>query len=214
MLLSQIGAISSKDITKPARGTKNRRFALVFRPLLAALYASTRNTEKLKTWLDYEERFRNLAPRLQHSRIDDQTGAAGEHWRIAGLTNDKEALHEFDTLCTIAGRKATEALKENSSFSDSLDHKDPRIRWYRLLKTHSTSYERGPSGYETNEDGSKQWSHVGTISNIGEGSANLCFWLEAHFPITQPWYKTLYEDYGKGIIVGVILIVVSSIFVA
>ncbi len=153
-----------------------------------------------------------LAQRLQHSRIDDQTGAAGEHWRIAGLTNDDEAHHEFDTLCIIVGRKITDVLKESDSFSEVLNHKDPKIRWYRLLKNHSTSYDRGVSGYQTEDDGSKGWVHTGTISNLGEGSANLCLWLEAHYPITQPWYKTLYEDYGKEIVVGAILIIISAIF--
>lgn len=166
----------------------------------------------MKTWLDYEERFKRLSPRLEHSRIDAQTGAAGEHWRVVGLTNDKEALHEFDTLCTIAGRKATDVLKGNGSYSEILDHEDPKIRWYRLLKIHSTSYDHGLSGYQTEDDGSKGWIHAGTISNIGEGSANLCLWLEAHCPITQSWYKTLYEDYGKEIIVGIILIIISAIF--
>ncbi|MBQ0799419.1 MAG: hypothetical protein KBT63_09035 [Porticoccaceae bacterium] len=179
---------------------------------MAALYAHKKVVDSLETWLDYEERFKELASRLQHSRIDDQTGAAGEFWGVSGLTNDKEALHEFDTLCTIVGRKITDVLTESDSFSEILNHKDPKIRWYRLLKNHSTSYYRSVPGYQTEDDGSKGWIYAGTISNIGKGSANLCLWLEAHFPITQPWYRTLYGDYGKEIVIGVILIIISAIF--
>ena len=47
---------------------------------------------------------------------------------------------------------------------------------------------------------------------VESARAALCLWLEAHFPITQSWYKTLYEDYGKEIIIGIILIVISAIF--
>lgn len=168
----------------------------------------------MKTWLDYEERFKEIAPKLQDSHIDEQTGAAGEHWRVAGLTNNREALHEFETLCTIVGKKATEVLKEDISFAKILEHPEPKIRWYRLLKTHSTSYEPGTPGYQIEEDGSKGRLHHGTISNIGKGSANLCLWLEAHFPITQPWYVTLYEDFGKEIIIGVILILITAVIAA
>jgi hypothetical protein len=85
------------------------------------------------------------------------------------MTSDKEALHEFDTLCTIVGRKASGVLDKASSYSEILDHKDPKIRWYRLLKHHSASYLPGTSGYETGEDGRKDWLHTGTISTVGEG---------------------------------------------
>jgi hypothetical protein len=112
------------------------------------------------------------------------------------------------------GRKATETLVGSNDYSEILDHKDPKVRWFRLLKKHSTSYQRGNSGYQTGNNEDKEWIHTGTISNIGYGSANLCLWLEAHFPITQPWYKTLYEDYGKEIIIGIILIIISAIFAA
>lgn len=168
----------------------------------------------MKTWLDYEERFKKLAPSLQHSRIDDQTGAAGEYWRIAGFSGNEEVIHEFETLSAIVGRAASEVLKGNNQYSEIMEHKDPKIRWYRLLKNHSKSYSAGLSGYQTEEDGSKGWIHAGTISNIGNGSANLCLWMEAHFPITKPWYLRLYDDYGREIIIGIILIIISAIFVA
>ena len=36
----------------------------------------------MKTWLEFEERFRVIAAPLQYLRIDFQWGAAGEYWRL------------------------------------------------------------------------------------------------------------------------------------
>ena len=47
---------------------------------------------------------------MQHTRLDDQTGAAGEYWRLtAGF--DREAEKQFETLSELAGALLTEALK-------------------------------------------------------------------------------------------------------
>ena len=165
----------------------------------------------MDTWINFESRFKELAPRLQSSRIDDQTGAVGEYWRLSGVNNDREAEQEFQTLCSIAGNHITEVLGGIEAYSIILDNEDPKIRWYRLLKEKSPSYSRGPSGYQIEDDGSKGWIHGGTISHICEGSANLALWLHANHPITQHWAKTFYQDYGKEIIVGAVLIIISSI---
>lgn len=168
----------------------------------------------MKNWLDFEKRFKELAPDLKNSRIDDQTGAAGEYWRVAGISANRESIQEFETLCMITGRELTNALKDKEQYSKIIDHEDPKIRWYRLLKMHSQSYHRDISGYQTEEDGSKGWIHGGSISNIGNGSANLCLWLEAKHPITMPWHERLYEDYGREIVIGIILIIISAIITA
>ncbi len=166
----------------------------------------------MDNWLNFESRFKELAPRVQYSRIDDQTGAAGEYWRIAGGNNDQEAELEFETLCSLAGNHITEVLGGIEAYDAMLNHEDPKIRWYRLLKQKTTSYSRSSSGYQIEDDGSKGWIHGGTISRIGEGSANLALWLHANHPIKQYWVKTLYQDYGKEIVVGVVLIIASAVF--
>lgn len=162
----------------------------------------------MDTWINFESRFKELAPRLQYLRIDDQTGAAGEYWRLSGVNNDREAEQEFQTLCSIAGNHITEVLGGIEAYSIILDNEDPKIRWYRLLKEKSPSYSRDPSDYQIEDDGSKGWIGGGSISRIGEGSANLALWLHANHPITQHWAKTLYQDYGKQIIVSVVVIII------
>ncbi|WP_257969817.1 hypothetical protein [Vibrio parahaemolyticus] len=55
----------------------------------------------MNSWLDFEHRFRTLAPVLQYHRLDDQTGAAGEWWRVAG--QPCKSVEEFELLCELAG---------------------------------------------------------------------------------------------------------------
>jgi len=162
----------------------------------------------MKSWLDLEERFRNLALSLRYVRIDEQTGAAGEHWRIAGSAAN-ESIRQFELLCNLAGQQITE-LKVCSE--EILNHPDPKIRWYRLLKEVSPSYKTGISGYQTNDEGENLgWIHTGSISDIGEASANMCLQLHQTHPIKPKWYEILYRDYAIQIIIGLILLVAGAV---
>ena len=80
---------------------------------------------KLPTWDELAARFSQLEPALQFSRIDGQTGAAGEHWRIAGAP----ARDHFS-----ARRRVTDPLS-NACFSgfDRRPRKDP-MSFDRLLR--------------------------------------------------------------------------------
>lgn len=163
----------------------------------------------MKTWLDFESRFRELSPALQQARIDNQTGAVGEYWRIAGISPNKEAVRQFELLCNLSGQQITEL---HACSAEILNHEDPKIRWYRLLKNTSASYERGISGYQSDEEGnSLEWIHGGTISNICESSANLCLQLHSTHPIKQKWHEIVYQDYGKQIVIGIILLLIGGV---
>src|SRR5258708_6254163 len=91
----------------------------------------------MKSWLDLEQRFRNLAPSLQHSRLDAQWGAAGEYWRLAGV-GVTPATHEYEILSTVAGQLLEKVLRPNEETEKALlGIADARTRWYNLLKSQS-----------------------------------------------------------------------------
>ncbi len=90
----------------------------------------------MKTWLDFESRFRELSPSLQRARIDEQTGAAGEIQSIVilpfeNITGDEQydnlvaGMHSL--LCSDIGRisglrvisKTTSKLYKGSALSAS-----------------------------------------------------------------------------------------------
>ena len=58
----------------------------------------------MPSWEHFEQRFSRLEEALQFSRIDGQTGAAGEYWRIAGPPNP-EAEDRFIALTGMASAK-------------------------------------------------------------------------------------------------------------
>jgi hypothetical protein len=162
----------------------------------------------MKTWLDFESRFRGLSSVLQHARIDDQSGSAGEYWRIAGITSNSEAIRQFELLCNISGQQITEL---QACSDEILNHEDPKIRWYRLLKNTSAIYERDNPAYKCDDEGNNLgWLYGGTISNICESSANLCLQLHSSHPIKLKWHEVLYQDYGKQVIIGIILLIIGG----
>src|SRR5260370_39532275 len=59
---------------------------------------------KLPTWLELEQRFKELEPALQFSRIDGQTGSAGEYWRIAGSAG-RDAEDRFNAVAAMASAR-------------------------------------------------------------------------------------------------------------
>ena len=100
----------------------------------------------MDTWINFESRFKELAPRLQSSRIDDQTGAVGEYWRLSGVNNDREAEQEFQTLCSIAGNHITEVLGGIEAYSIILDNEG-----YAWSLTSVVSEENKPANDSANE---------------------------------------------------------------
>ena len=162
----------------------------------------------MESWLEFEKRFRELAPKLTHARIDDQSGDAGESWRIAGTATNNETIKEFELLCAVAGGKL-----ENLKFPEEiLNHKDPKVRWYRLMKSNSANYQHGHVGEMSTSSGEHLgFVYGGTIQEIGVCAANLCLALHPSHPLKTKWYKTIYKDYGPQIIGGVILLLIGGV---
>lgn len=169
--------------------------------------------KSMQTWLDFETRFRALAPALQFVRLDAQWGAAGEYWRIAGGGNSP-VIQQFEILAAYAGQQLAKALElAGESTSPLLQVEDPKHRWYRMLKESSPAFGDLSYGEQRNDDGSSAgFIYTGTIHPFAEASANLCLSLHASHPLKEKnskWHW-FHENYGKALIVGGILALVGA----
>lgn len=140
----------------------------------------------MKSWLDYEDRFRRLSQPLQYLRLDFQWGHSGEYWRLCGMEFNAN-VRQFEGLLELAGRALEECSKTYSeleriiSLEDSYKHK-----WYRALKELSGEFKFEFFGEVQDDHGET----VGTVyssglSNITEASANLCLNFHARFPLKE-----------------------------
>lgn len=167
----------------------------------------------MKSWLDLEQRFRNLVPALQHVRLDAQWGAAGEYWRLAGggLT---PASHEYEILSALAGQMLELVLRKSVDAEKLLlDISDPKVRWYNLLKTNSPFFGDRSYGEQLHEDGSSAGSiFTGTLSRPTEAAAVLCLSLQVSHPITErkSKWQWVHEHYIRAIVIGSVLALIGA----
>jgi hypothetical protein len=166
----------------------------------------------MRTWLDLESRFRSLAPKLKSGRLDAQWGAAGEYWRIVGGV-DAAARQEYELLCGLAGRLLEDVYSpKDRDHAKYLAVENPRTRWYALLKNFA-GVQNLIHGEQWNDDGSSAgFIHSGTVPSFVESSANLYLALHAEKPIVerQSKWKRFHDNYGKALIVGVVLALVGA----
>ena len=173
----------------------------------------TRLPASVNTWLDIESRFRLLAPSTTGARLDAQWGAAGEHWRIAGLFQPV-ARQELELLCGVAGqfleRVFSGKLPEQAAL---LAISDPKIRWFTLLKQ-ANQFENFVYGEQHNEHGSSAgFIYSASLPSVAERCANLCLALQAQPPILErpsKWHW-FHDNYGKAIVVGIVLAVAGAV---
>ena len=138
----------------------------------------------MKTWLEFEDRFCRIAGPLQYLRIDFQWGAAGEYWHLCGMP--VSALdRQFDVLAELAGLALLETAKSNRELLPLVEkEKEAKHIWYRALKELAQEFKFGSCGTAHEEDGTYAGTIcTGSISNIGEASANLCLWLHGRYPL-------------------------------
>jgi hypothetical protein len=138
----------------------------------------------MKSWLEFEDRFRRIAIPLQYLRIDFQWGSAGEYWRLCGM--QASALeHQFEALAELSGLVLLKAAKTHAELLPLVaKEKEAKHVWYRALKELTNDFKFGFYGTQHEEDGSYAGIiYTGSISNIGEASANLCLLLHARYPI-------------------------------
>jgi len=138
----------------------------------------------MKSWLELEERFRRIAAPLQYLRIDFQWGAAGEYWRLCGMSSNT-LVRQFDTLAELSGLALLECAKAHLELQPLVaKEKEPRHLWYRALKELTNDFKFGSYGTQLHKDGSDAGTiYSGSISNAVEASANLCLLLHARYPL-------------------------------
>ena len=166
----------------------------------------------MKSWLEFEQRFRALEPAFKHVRLDGQWGAAGDDWRLAGGPFTPKH-QEFELLATLAGEMLKVVFKGTDDITEGiLSEPDSRIRWYKALQLWSGQFRQDLVGIQTGRN-DEHAGHVfgGTLSNVPECSANLCLLLQAKHPIPEKsTLRALWDEYGSKIVVGLILVAAAA----
>ncbi|MBI1389113.1 MAG: hypothetical protein GC154_11765 [bacterium] len=165
----------------------------------------------MENWLDLETRFKRIADSLKFARLDEQTGAAGEYWRLAACPS-KEVKMEFESLSNLAGQLLNKAISNQEDSYSNLNHPDPVICWYRALKQYSGSYEFGIMSQQINESGEGGgWIYSGTIYNPGSVAANVCLYCHGKMAVQQSLWMKMHDDYIKPIVIGLILALAGTL---
>jgi hypothetical protein len=134
----------------------------------------------MDTWHELERRFQYLESTLRGARLDRQTGAAGEYWRVAAAS-DRLATSRFEVLSRAAGRKLrsdAEFLRIAVPAEVMEDDPEDKIVWYRALALCTGFYENGLVGLQENDDGSRAGAiYTGNINNPAGVAATYCLEL-------------------------------------
>ncbi len=116
--------------------------------------------QSLPTWLELEQRFKQLHPALQSSRIDIVTRASGDHFTVAGAA-DRESIDRFNDLAGIAGARLRRDFPDEIDRHEQLaQESDPSMLWYKALR-----YIGGSGAAHV---------FIGTIDQPAAASATLC----------------------------------------
>ena len=140
----------------------------------------------MKSWLEFEERFRRSAKLTQYHRIDFQWGDAGEYWRLCGAPSNTHS-HEFEALSELAGSALKKCADNHKELLPIVTlEKDPKHTWYRAIKELSGKFETGQPARQVDKKGNFAGNiFSGTVPNIGDVSANLCLTLHGRYPIQE-----------------------------
>ena len=130
------------------------------------------------TWFDLEGRFKELEEAMRFTRIDGQTGAAGEDWRLAGIP-EGDASRRFMAIAAMASAKLFEDFPGGVNTHPELRaEQDPVIRWYKALQFIAGRYEQHRPAQQIDDDGIPAGTiFTGTIERPAEVSATLCLEL-------------------------------------
>lgn len=138
----------------------------------------------MKSWLEFEERFRRLAPSLQYQRIDFTSRTDGESWLFCGGATTT-AANQFNALAELAGLALADVANTYSELKAvASKESEPKHIWYRALKELTREFKERLFGYSPDENGSpKRHFVISSIENICEASANLCLMLQGKYPM-------------------------------
>lgn len=158
----------------------------------------------MNSWLEFENRFREVSAKLSHTRIDHQWGAAGEYWRIAGSATTP-AVQELELLAALAGAALKKALKKSTPSTEFVfSEADDKTRWYRALRAWSGGFASTQHAYQTNENGEFAGNIFSdTMYDPALMSANLCLMLHTDYPFPEEsFWRKVWDEYGSKIVVG------------
>lgn len=168
----------------------------------------------MNSWLDLEDRFRQLCGPLLRLRLDIQSGSSGEYWNVTGMQRTAD-VQQFETLAGVAGRMLELSFTDKEEPEKTLlKEKNPRIRWYRTLKELSGEFQPELPATELDTDGNATGHlYIGSLHNVVATSANLCLTLHVDHPVQdeRTFLQRLYDDYGREIVIGVILALITAI---
>jgi hypothetical protein len=135
----------------------------------------------MNSWIDIENRFRNIAESLKYLRLDVQWGAAGEYWHLAGM-HKNTVVSQFEELAAIAGNLLKKTFDEKTKLGkDILSERDPKTIWYKALKEYSGEFKI----HQTCPLVEGKPICSGSVNSVAEVSANLCIKFHANQPIKE-----------------------------
>lgn len=135
-------------------------------------------------WSDLEREFSALTQPLRDARLDGQSGAAGDHWRVAAAF-DQLAASRFEVLAEAAGRLLT--LEGIPLHEVPAQESDPAFRWYKFLQHHTQFFEFRSPAQQINDDGSSAgWLYSGWINSPARVSALACLQLATRAVVQPP----------------------------
>ena len=109
----------------------------------SVLYLSCKFVMSMRDWLEIEARFRRLAEPLQQMRLDFQWGAAGEYWRLAGVSGSP-TTKEFEAIAAIAGRHLESVLPKQGEVFERINGESSTLhKWYRAVKELTEDFKFG-----------------------------------------------------------------------
>jgi hypothetical protein len=109
-------------------------------------------------------------------------------------------------LICIAAKLLEQSLPANSEI---LREKELEKRWYKLLESRGFS-KMGFISEQKHQNGSSAgFISLYSINNIVEVSAITCLALQGDYPLKKKWFEILYDDFGKQIIIGIVIALVT-----
>jgi hypothetical protein len=169
----------------------------------------------MRTWLDLEERFRALLEPLQWARLECTWGAVPEKWRIVA-TGSRKSRHRIETLCGIGGRLLEKAVDSEAELDMALfAEPDPKIRWYRLLRSTCPEVRTESAGWRAHDaHKSKDSIYFATVDHLVEVCAKQCLELQMLCPMLEEkkkWRSRLYDRHGKELVLGAFATLLAAI---
>jgi hypothetical protein len=126
----------------------------------------------MPTWYELDQQFQALSESLRHHNLQFQWGAAGTHYHLSGGPASPAAAR-FEALAQLAGAKLQE-LPPGVLHEAVLVNRPPIERWYEAIRYHSSEFEYGVFGQQTDSAGNDLGGiYTGSVHQPGNASSVL-----------------------------------------